>query len=206
MLLRPLVRRMFMKTRRSLAVVAMMSMLLAAALGQTDAPRRGRKYKVPPATSHVEVKVLRDSNKKPVANAAVIFRSTLNGVDEGNLEVKTDEDGVARIDVIPTGSKVDVQVIADGFATYADNYQVDEPTRAIEVKLIRPRAQVSTYVDNRGKASERPVGVQEPNKPSTPPVVQTPKPTDHTSDPDPITPVSPNASPSTTQNPTPPQL
>ena len=167
---------------------------------QDQLPNRGRKYKAPPDTSHIEVTVLRNYNGKPIPNAAVIFHSILDGKDEGNLEVKTNEDGKAIIDVIPTGSSVDVQVIADGFSTFADTYMVKEASRNIEVKMLRPRAQVSTYVDNTGKAAERAPGVQEPNHPSTPPVVQTPQPTNQSSDPNPITPVSPDATPGNSQN------
>jgi hypothetical protein len=151
---------------------------------------RGRKYKAPPPTSHIEVDVTRGNNQKPIANAAVIFHSIKDGRDEGNLEVKTNEDGKAIIDIIPTGSAVDVQVIADGFATFAKQYIVAEPSRQIAVSMLPPRAQISAYQDNSGKASERPWGVQEPAKPSTPPVVQTPKPTNHTSDPAPTAPVT----------------
>ncbi len=144
---------------------------------------RGRKYKAPPETSHIEVLVLKDTNKKPLLNAAVVFHSVKDGQDEGNLEVKTNEEGKAVIDVIPTGSNVDVQVIADGFATFAGTYLVNESSRSIEIHMLKPRAQVSTYVDTRGQASQRPAGVQEPVKPSTPPVTQTPQSTNHTSDP-----------------------
>ncbi len=177
-----------------------------AAHGQDDSSnttRRGRKYKVPPATSHIEVNVLRNYNGKPVANAAVIFHSIKDGKDEGNMEVKTNEQGKAVIDIIPTGSSVDVQVIADGFATYADTYQVNEAERAIDIKMVKPRAQVSTYVDNSGKASTLTPGVQEPSHPHSPPVVQTPQPTNHTSDPSAPAPIDPNATPGNSQNPTP---
>ena len=162
--------------------------------------QRGRKYKAPPATSHIEVEVLKAYNGKPVANAAVIFHAIRDGKDEGNLEVKTNEEGKAAIDVIATGSAVDVQVIADGFATFAGQYQVNETDRAIAIKMDRPRAQVSAYTDNHGEPSTRAVGVQEPNKPSTPPVIQQAKPTNHTSDPDPRSPVDPNATPGNSQN------
>ena len=161
---------------------------------------RGRKYKAPPATTHIEVEVLKASTKKPIPNAAVIFHSVKDGHDEGNLEVKTNEDGKAVIDIIPQGSAVDVQVIANGLATFAETYQIDEPSRQIQVSMISPRAQISKYQDNSGKASQRPDGVQEPNSPATPPVTQTPKPTNHTSDPSPIAPVSPNATPGNSQN------
>ena len=140
------------------------------ALGQDDAsPRRGRKYKAPPATSHIEVQVVKKFNGKPISNAAVVFNSFLNGKSEGNLEVKTDPDGKAIIDVIPTGSTVRVQVIATGFATYAQEYVVSDPSAQISVAMIRPREQISTYENNEGKAAVRQPGVQEPIRPKTPP-------------------------------------
>jgi Carboxypeptidase regulatory-like domain len=134
-----------------------------------DAPeKRGRKYKAPLATSHIEVTVVKKFNGKPISNAAVVFDATMDGKDQGNLEVKTDPDGKAVIDVIPTGSTVRVQVIATGFATFAEEYQVNEPSRQIAVSMIRPQAQVSSYQDNQGKAATTKPGVQEPIRPTTP--------------------------------------
>jgi hypothetical protein len=130
---------------------------------------RGRKYKAPPETSHLEIEVTRASNGKPISNAAVILNPEKDGKDEGNLEIKTGPDGKAMIDVIPTGSKLRVQVIAGGFATYAEDFVIDAATKEISVKMLRPRAQVSAYQDNTGKASERKPGVQEPVRPPTTP-------------------------------------
>jgi hypothetical protein len=140
----------------------------AAAMAQDAPEKHGRKYKAPPATSHIEVTVLKKFNGKPISNAAVIFDATLDGRDQGNLEVKTDPDGKAVIDIIPTGSTVRVQVIATGFATYADDYLVSEPTRQITVSMIHPKEQLSSYQDNEGKAATRKPGVQEPVRSTTP--------------------------------------
>ena len=154
-----------MTTRRRLGLV--LALTGSCFVSSASFAQRGRKYKPPPDTSHIEVLVTKKFNGKPIPNAAVVFRSTLDGREEGNLEVKTDPDGKATIDIIPTGSTVRVQVIADGFATYAEEYVVKEPTRTIPVAMLRPREQVSAYQDNTGKASERKAGVQEPAKPDT---------------------------------------
>jgi hypothetical protein len=149
-----------------LLCIALVSSLPALA---QDAPEKhGRKYKAPPATSHIEVTVLKKYNGKPISNAAVIFDATMDGKDQGNLEVKTDPEGKAFIDVIPTGSTVRVQVIATGYATYAEEYQVTEPSRAITVSMIHPQEQLSSYQDNQGKAATRKPGVQEPVRPTKP--------------------------------------
>src|SRR5271154_2910312 len=107
---------------------------------------RGRKYKAPPETAHIVVQVTKASNGKPVENASVVFHPIKDGKDEGNLEIKSDPDGKAAIDVIPIGSQVTVQIFADGFATYAQDYTLTDPAKDIHVKLQRPRAQVSSYV------------------------------------------------------------
>ena len=166
-----------MLSRRSLwsqlvVVLSIVFLFSWQAMGQDSSTTRGRKYKAPPATSHIEILVTKKSNGKPIQNAAVIFNPSKDGKDEGSLEVKTDPDGKATIDVIPTGSLVRVQIIANGFATFAEDYQIDEPTREIAISMVRPQEQVSSYVDNSGKASSRKPGVQEPARP-TPPAGQT---------------------------------
>lgn len=103
-----------------------------------------------------------------MANAAVVFHPIdKEGKDEGNMEVKTDPEGKAVLDVIPTGSNLRVQVIANGFATFAGEYVVNEASRQISVALLRPQEQVSAYEDNTGKTSARKAGVQEPARPHT---------------------------------------
>jgi len=157
--------------------------LTASSLLAQDSPvKRGRKYKPPPETSKITVQVSKKFNGKPIMNAAVIFNPYKDGKDIGNLEVKTNPEGKAIIDIIPTGSLLRVQVIADGFATFAEDFQIDEPTREIAVVMLRPREQVSGYKDNKGDASTRKPGVQEPvrpkpadpnaPKPSSPPPAQ----------------------------------
>jgi hypothetical protein len=166
------------RTTFGLSLVLLSTLSLTAphaVLGQDEPPvKHGRKYKSPPETSHIEVLVTKHSNGKPIVNAAVVFNPTKDGKDEGNLEVKTDPEGKAIIDVIPTGSTVRIQIIADGFATYADDYLVTEPTRKIAVVMLKPQEQISTYENNKGKASSRPVGVQEPAKPAKPATPSTP--------------------------------
>jgi hypothetical protein len=135
--------------------------------------QRGRKYKAPPATAHIVVEVVKASNGKPVVNASVIFHPTKDGKDEGNLEIKSDPDGKAAIDVIPIGSLVTVQVFANGFATFAQDFTITDAEKDISVKLLRPRAQVSGYVDNDGKPSQLQPGVQEPHRPTPAPPAST---------------------------------
>jgi hypothetical protein len=139
-------------------VVALMAVPVAGAQSEVH----GRNWKPLPPTAHIVVTVLKGFNGKPLPNAAVVFHAVRDGKNDGNLEVKTNPEGKAIIDVIEVGSQVTVQVIASGFATMAQVIDVDGPTKELEVKLIRPREQVSAYEDNDGKASQLKPGVQEP--------------------------------------------
>jgi cell division septation protein DedD len=171
----------------------------ARAQDDSTAPEQhGRKYKAPPETSRIEVTVLKGFNKKPIINAAVVFHPSKDGRDEGNMEMKTDPDGKAVIDIIPTGSKVTIQVIADGFATFAEDYQVNEASRQIVISLLRPRAQISAYIDNSGKPAELKPGVQDPvrptpkTKPATPSTPSAPSSTAPGTSPTPSSPSTPS--------------
>ncbi len=126
-------------------------MMAGVAAGQDQPTEHGRKYKPIPPMAHIVVTVEKGFNGKPLQNAAVVFHAVRNGVNDGNLEVKTDPDGKATIDVIEIGSQVTVQVIAYGFATYASDLNVDGPSKELLVKLQRPQAQISDYQNNDGK-------------------------------------------------------
>ncbi|HZB87392.1 MAG TPA: carboxypeptidase-like regulatory domain-containing protein [Terracidiphilus sp.] len=128
---------------------------LAASLAAAaqDTTHRGRKYKAPPPTSRVEVTILRNDDGHAIENAAVVFQ--LVG-DKGNLELKTNEDGKALLDVLPTGSKVLVQVIAKGFQTFGGDYNVDKSEKTIQIRLKRPGQQYSIYEQHPDSASAKP--------------------------------------------------
>jgi hypothetical protein len=117
----------------------------------SDSSKRGRKYKPPPATSHVEITVLRATSGKPVENASVIFHPLEDGKDAGNMELKTNDEGKAMIDLLATGSTVRVQIIANGFQTYGEDYKIDKENMAFEVKLKRPASQYSIYKKGEAK-------------------------------------------------------
>ena len=136
--------------RISLIAVGIGLVVSSLAANAQDTDRRGRKYKSPPPTARIEVTVLRDVNAKPIENAAVIFH--LVG-EKGNMELKTNEDGKAVIDVLPLGGNVRLQIIAKGFQTYGEDYKIDKAELAIGVKMKRPGEQYSIY-PSRGNAAD----------------------------------------------------
>lgn len=128
---------------RCIAVVIVVAAgLLAAPFSHAD---RHRKYKPPPPMSKVTVTVVRAADGKPLKNAAVVFHPAMGDNQEGNMELKTNDQGVATLSIVPTGSKVLVQVIMDGYRTFGQKYDVPGPEKAITIKLLPPDQQYSIY-------------------------------------------------------------
>ena len=139
---------MFRRSLVRLSVIVAGFALVVSSLpvgAQQDNARKGRKYKVPPPASRIEVTVLREVNGKPVESAAVIFHPLEGDRDKGVMELKTNQDGKAIIDVIPIGDTVRLQVIAKGFKTYGQDYKIDKPEMVMEIRMKRPGEQYSIY-------------------------------------------------------------
>lgn len=107
---------------------------------------RGRKYTAPPPTSKITVTVTKATDGKPLENVAVVFHPiNKKGKDEGGMELKTDENGKATLDVIPIGDRLLLQVVATGYQTFGNDYTISESSKEISVKLRHPAAQYSIY-------------------------------------------------------------
>jgi hypothetical protein len=93
--------------------------------------------------------VLKDENGKPVRNAAVVMHP-VNDEDKqerGGIELKTDPAGKTSYDGVPYG-KLRVQVLAPGFQTYGEDFDIGQPSMDITIKLKRPAKQYSIYEDH----------------------------------------------------------
>lgn len=151
--------------RRCLPLLAVVFVWGFAAHGQDQG--RGRKYKAPPPTCKVTVTVLKAANGKPLENASVVFHPLKNGKDEGNMELKTNEDGKVTIDVIPVGDGLRLQVLASGYQTFGNDYDLPGDSKDIQVKLSRPQKQYSIYESHpdqngSGQGSDKPQQEQKP--------------------------------------------
>jgi hypothetical protein len=129
----------------SFALAIASLVFIAAGLHAQDNTRWTRKIKTPPPSSRIEVTILKADNGKPIENAAVIFHPVEGDHDKGALELKTNEDGKAIIDVIPVGDTVRLQVIARGFQTYGEEYKIDKEEMSMEIHMKRPGSQYSIY-------------------------------------------------------------
>jgi hypothetical protein len=131
------------------AVLLAMLALAIAAAGQKDADNE--------PTSWLNFLVIKQDNGKPVRNAAVIMHpvNARGKQGRGGLELKTDAEGKANFDGIPYG-RLRVQVLAQGFQTYGEDFEIDKPKMEFTIKLKRPQQQFSIYEDHPKDASAPP--------------------------------------------------
>jgi hypothetical protein len=108
-------------------------------------------------TSWLNFLVIKQDNGKPVRNAAVIMHpvNAHGKQGRGGLELKTDAEGKANFDGIPYG-RLRVQVLAQGFQTYGEDFDVDKPKMELTIKLKRPQSQFSVYEDHPKDSSAPP--------------------------------------------------
>jgi hypothetical protein len=171
---------MFHRASRCPVLFAASILLLGGSFAlraQDENTQHMRKYKAPPLSSRIEVTVLKDFNGKPIEDAHVIFHPIEGDKDKGDLELKTNEDGKAIINVIPIGDTVRMQIIASGYQTYGQDYKVDKSEMSMEIRMKRPGAQYSIYKDNTTTPkSDNGSGNSGSGKSSSPPQGSTPPP------------------------------
>ena len=101
-------------------------------------------------TSSLRFVVVRDSDGKPVRNAQVVLHPVKRKGKQaqGEMELKTDPEGKAKVDGIPYGP-LRVQVLAPHFQTFGEDYEINKPEMEFTVKLKHPGGQYSIY-ENHG--------------------------------------------------------
>jgi len=106
-------------------------------------------------TSFLSFQVLKDDSGKPLRSASVIMHPVGgNGKQgKGGMELKTDAEGKSSFDGIPYG-KLRVQVLAPGYQTYGEDFDINKPKMDFTIKLKRPQSQYSIY--GPGKDSSTP--------------------------------------------------
>jgi hypothetical protein len=87
---------------------------------------------------------------RPIDRADVIVRFggrsvvKLGKMVRTTWEMRSSQEGVAEIPDMPKG-QVRIQVIAKGYQTFGDTFDVKEDERTIEIKLNPPQAQYSSH-------------------------------------------------------------
>jgi Carboxypeptidase regulatory-like domain len=93
--------------------------------------------------------IVKDESGKPIRNAAVVLHpvNSRGKQGRGGFELKTDSDGKTHFEGVPYG-KLRVQVLASGFQTFGEDYEIAEAEKEITVRLKRPQKQYSIYDDH----------------------------------------------------------
>lgn len=98
-------------------------------------------------TTQLAIRVLTPGGK-PLDRASVIVKFVSGNIKIKKLrttwETKTDQEGYSRIPSIPQG-KIQIQIIAEGYQTFGQLFDVSEDEKTIEIKLNPPQAQYSAH-------------------------------------------------------------
>lgn len=120
--------------------------LCVAAFAQTDGkadPKAKKEKKNEIPVTRLTIEVTAGESSKPVANASVYVRYgeghtfLLHKHKEAELDLKTDQDGSVKVPEVPRG-KVMIQIIAPGWHTFGQWYDLDKEEETIEIKLAEP--------------------------------------------------------------------
>lgn len=109
------------------------AVVVASAHNQSDS-----KKDEPPPTTKITIHVS-DPNGKPVGQASVYVRfSQTVGVFHkdklAELDLKTNDNGSCKVPPIPQG-KIMIQVIAKGWRTYGEWYDIEHAEETVPIKL-----------------------------------------------------------------------
>ena len=101
-------------------------------------------------TTKLTVQVKNDSDK-PVDRASVIVKFVqgrsyikLGRKIRDTYELRTNQEGEASIPAIPQG-KILIQIIAKGYQTFGQIFDVNEDEKTVEIKLNTPQQQYSAH-------------------------------------------------------------
>ena len=128
--------------RISLRMISVLILLFAVAAHGQDKDA-GAKAKVDSDAKDVRLTIVvtGGEDKKPVDSASVYVRYVeehKHGKDKKiEMNLKTNQEGVCHVPVIPPGRFV-VQVIADGWKTYGEYYDLNQSEQTINITLVRP--------------------------------------------------------------------
>jgi hypothetical protein len=116
------------------------------ALLAVTAVAKDKKEKKDEKIGDIHVTILKSDNGKPVRNASVVLHpvNTKGKQEAGGLQLKTDAEGKADYNGVPYGT-LRIQVLAPGFQTFGQDYNINQQDQEITIKLQRPKDQYTIY-------------------------------------------------------------
>jgi hypothetical protein len=128
--------------KTSLRMVPFLILLIAvAANGQDKAADPNAKSDSGSKDVRLTIVVTGGEEKKPIDSASVYVRYVeehKHGRDKKiEMNLKTNQSGLCHVPVIPPGRFL-VQVIAEGWKTYGEYYDINQTEQTINITLARP--------------------------------------------------------------------
>ena len=118
--------------------------------------------------TNVKIKVADAEKGTPVPRAAVTLKFVRGKKmffkkERAEWDVKSDANGLVQIPTIPSG-RLRVQVLAKGYQTFGEDFDVSGDEQNITVKLLRPGAQFSAHEtpEERQKKEKESEGAKKP--------------------------------------------
>ncbi len=101
-------------------------------------------------TTRIEIEVTNHKGE-PVDRAAVVVKfiegrsiKRLGGKKSTKWQLRTNNEGIAKLPSMPQGELM-VQVIADGYQTFGDYFEVYEEEKTIQIQINPPQPQFSAH-------------------------------------------------------------
>ena len=108
---------------------------------KAEKPQKTAEEEREEGTTRLRIEVVAGEKDEPVESASVYVRfvrpRTLGKDKRIEMNVKTNRNGVAIIPSVPRG-KVTIQVIAPGWKTFGQWYDIDKAEQTIHIKLQKP--------------------------------------------------------------------
>jgi hypothetical protein len=129
-------------SRKVILTLSSLVLCFAAGLHAQDKGSDAKAKKEPAAKdSRVTIIVTGGEEKKPVDSASVYvkFVEERKFLKDKHIEMnlKTNQSGVCHIPVLPPG-KFLIQIIAPGWKTFGEYYDINDVEQTIRIELVRP--------------------------------------------------------------------
>jgi hypothetical protein len=130
------------RMKNNLVILSALALLFPLALrGQDKGANPKGKSDSGSSSVHLTIVVTSTEDKKPVDSASVYVKyvqGRLLGKDKKiEMNLKTNLSGVVHVPEIPRGRFL-VQIIAPGWKTFGEYYEVDQAEQTINIELARP--------------------------------------------------------------------
>jgi len=128
--------------KNALIVLSSLVLLLPLGVGGQDKNTDAKgKSDAASETVHLTIVVTGGDDKKPVDSASVyvkyVTERKLSKDKKIEMNLKSNLSGVCHVPEIPRG-KILIQVIAPGWKTFGEYYELDQAEQTINITLVRP--------------------------------------------------------------------